>query len=83
MSEGHAAPAPAPAGKPAATPPVDPIAVDRAYLVHRARRQARLDRVRASRRAGLRFWLVLLGLLVGSIVLGFSIWREIERLFGL
>ena len=25
MSEGHAAPAPAPAGKPAATPPVDPI----------------------------------------------------------
>jgi hypothetical protein len=65
------------------TPPVDPIAVDRAYLVHRARRQARLDRVRATRRAGLRFWLVLLGLFVASIVLGFSIWREIERLFGL
>ncbi len=65
------------------TPPVDPIAVDRAYLLHWARRQARLDRVRASRRAGMRFWLVLLGLLVASIVLGFSIWREIERLFGL
>lgn len=65
------------------TPPVDPIAVDRAYLLHRARRQARVDRVRASRRAGMRFWLVLLGLLVASIVLGFSIWREIERLFGL
>lgn len=65
------------------TPPVDPVAVDRAYLAHRARRQARLERVRATRRAGLRFWLVLLGLLVASIVLGFSIWREIERLFGL
>jgi len=64
-------------------PPVDPIAVDRAYLLHRARRQARLDRVRASRRAGMRFWLVLLGLLVASIVIGFSIWHEIERLFGL
>lgn len=64
-------------------PPVDPVAVDRAYHLHRARRQARLDRVRASRRAGMRFWLVLLGLLVVCIVLGFSIWREIERLFGL
>ncbi len=31
----------------------------------------------------MRFWLVLLGLLVVCIVLGFSIWREIERLFGL
>lgn len=64
-------------------PPVDPVAVDRAYYLHRARRQARLDRVRASRRAGMRYWLVLLGLLVACIVLGFSIWREIERLFGL
>lgn len=65
------------------TPSVDPVAVDRAYLVHRARRQARVERVRASRRAGLRFWIVLLALLVASIVIGFSVWREIERLFGL
>lgn len=64
-------------------PPVDPVAVDRAYLLHRARRQARVDRVRASRRAGVRFWLVLLALLAVSAVLGLSIWHEIERLFGL
>lgn len=64
-------------------PPVDPVAVDRAYLLHRARRRARIDRVRATRRAGIRFWVGLLVLLAVSVVLGLSIWHEIQRLFGL
>jgi len=64
-------------------PPFDPIAVDRAYLQERARRRARIERSRARRRASLRFWLVLIGLLVASVLISLTIWREIERLFGL
>ena len=59
------------------------VAVDRAYLQERARRRARSERSRARRRAGLRFWLVLLGLVAVSVLLTLTIWREVERLFGL
>ena len=76
-----AEPATRPAGDDA--PPFDPIAVDRAYLQERARRRARIERSRARRRASLRFWLVLIGLLVASVLISLTIWREIERLFGL
>jgi hypothetical protein len=31
----------------------------------------------------LRFWLVLLGLVAVSVLLTLTIWREVERLFGL
>ena len=64
-------------------PPFDPVAVDRAYLQERARRRARIERTRARKRAGLRFWFVLVSLVVVSVVLILSTWREIERLFGL
>ena len=64
-------------------PPFDPVAVDRAYLQERARRRARFERSRAKRRASLRFWLVLLGLIAVSVVLTLTIWREVERLFGI
>ena len=64
-------------------PPFDPIAVDRVYLQERARRRARIERSRARRRASLRFWLVLIALLVVSVLLSLTIWHEIERLFGL
>ncbi|MBA2384588.1 MAG: hypothetical protein H0V68_08005 [Actinobacteria bacterium] len=64
-------------------PPFDPVAVDRAYLQERARRRARIERSRERRRASLRFWLVLLALLAASVLLSVTIWREIERLFGL
>jgi hypothetical protein len=63
--------------------PNDPSAVDRAYLQERARRRARIERSRARRRAGLRFWIVLLGLVAVSVLLTLTIWREVERLFGL
>ena len=64
-------------------PPFDPVAVDRAYLQERARRRARVERSRAKRRASLRFWLVLLVLIAVSVLLTLTIWREVERLFGL
>ena len=64
-------------------PPFDPVAVDRAYLQERARRRARGERLQARRRASVRFWFALLVLLSVTAVLTVTIWREIERLFGL
>jgi hypothetical protein len=64
-------------------PPVDPSAVDRAYRIHRARRRAREERVRERSLARIRFWAVLLTLLVVAAYLGLVVWRQIEQLFGL
>jgi hypothetical protein len=64
-------------------PPLDPHARARAYRQARLRRHARVERDRAQRYAGLRFWIVLLVLLAASIFVMLTAWREIERLFGL
>ena len=64
-------------------PAYDPTAVDRAYLHERARRRARIERERARRRATLRFWFVLLLLAGACVLISLTVWREIERLFGL
>jgi len=64
-------------------PPIDPIAIDRAYRRERARRRVRHERQRATRRARIRFWFVLMLLLAASAFLSISLWHEIERLFGL
>lgn len=65
------------------TIPVDPHAVDRAYRLERAKRRARVERSRARRLAGFRFFLglvVLLALSVGFVVV---VWRQVQELFGL
>ncbi len=62
---------------------LDPSAVQQAYRLHRARRRAHRERRREVSRARLRFWFVLLVLLGASVLLSLTIWREIERLFGL
>ena len=64
-------------------PPVDPSAVDRAYRIHRARRRAREERVRERSLARMRFWAVLITLLVVAAYLALVVWRQIEQLFGL
>jgi hypothetical protein len=64
-------------------PPIDPSAIDRAYRFHRARRRAREERVRERGLARLRFWAVLLALLVLTAYLSLVVWHQIERLFGL
>jgi hypothetical protein len=64
-------------------PVVDHEAVRDTVRFHRARRKARIEHRRRTRRAGLRFWFVLLLLLVASIALSVAIWREIQQLFGL
>ncbi len=65
------------------TAPVDPQAVDRAYRFHRARRRARTERHRRLRRAGVRFWVVLVALLAGVLAIAAGLSRQIEQLFGL
>ena len=62
---------------------LDPVAVQRAYQVHRARRRAHRHRERETKRAHRRFWLVLLGLVALSVYLSVVIWHQVERTFGL
>jgi len=64
-------------------PAADPDAVRRSYLVHRARRKARIEQRRRSKRAGARFWVVLVVLLAVCVFLALTTWREVGRLFGL
>ena len=64
-------------------PVLDPDAVRRSYQHHRARRRARVEHVRRTRRAGARFWVVLVLLLVACLAIAMTTWREIGRLFGL
>ncbi|MEI7759782.1 MAG: hypothetical protein WCJ67_03325 [Thermoleophilia bacterium] len=64
-------------------PIVDHQAVRDTVRLHRARRKARIAHRTRTRRAGVRFWLVLLVLLVVSVALVVTIWHEIQKLFGL
>jgi len=64
-------------------PPLDPEAIDRAYWYHRARRRARTEHRRATKRAGARFWLVLLILLAVTVAIVVFIAQEVQRLFGI
>jgi hypothetical protein len=64
-------------------PPIDPDAIEDAYLYHRARRRALVERRRSTRRAGLRFWAVLLLLVAASVVLVATVWDQVQDLFGL
>jgi len=76
---------PAPSKPPAfeEEPPLDPDAISRSYLRHRARRAAKARRHREKRWAGIRFWLVLAVVVVVAAVLAARTLGEIERVFGL
>jgi hypothetical protein len=69
--------------KPDDAPSLDSDAVRRSYHHHRARRRARIEHVRRSKRAGARFWIVLVLLVAACVVIAMTTWREIGRLFGL
>lgn len=63
--------------------PLDPDAWDRAYREARLRRYARSERQRARRYASVRFFAVLVALLIASVFVTLAVWQQIERLFGL
>jgi hypothetical protein len=65
------------------TPALDPDAVRRSYQHHRARRRARVEHTRHTKRAGARFWVVFVLLVAAFVLLALTTWREIGRLFGL
>jgi hypothetical protein len=65
-------------------PPLpDPIAVQRAYRFHKTRRRIRQERKEERALARLRFFAVLLSLIVLTAYLSLVVWRQIEHLFGL
>jgi hypothetical protein len=70
-------------GPPDEAPALDPDAVRRSYHLHRARRKAKIERRRRSKRAGARFWVVLVLLVAVCVLLALTTWREVGRLFGL
>jgi len=71
------------APSPTDAPPLDPDAVRRSYHLHRARRRARIEHRRRTKRAGARFWIVLVVLVGACVFLALTTWHEVGRLFGL
>jgi hypothetical protein len=65
------------------SPALDPDAVRRSYQHHQARRRARVEHSRRTKRAGARFWVVYALLVAAFVLLALTTWREIGRLFGL
>jgi hypothetical protein len=64
-------------------PPIDPMAITRAYERERASRQMRQERARARNRAHLRFYVTMLVMLATVAVIAMLIWRETKNLFGI
>jgi hypothetical protein len=64
-------------------PTFDPSAIQRNYRRERARRRARVERRRATQYAHLRFWAVVLGLAFLVAILGLTVWRQVQDIFGL
>jgi hypothetical protein len=62
---------------------VDHEAMRETVRFHRARRKARTEHRKRGKRAAIRFWFVLLALVVGILALSMTVWHEIQRLFGL
>jgi hypothetical protein len=66
----------------ASRPPVDPHAIDHAYLAHRARRRAKAHHARSKQLAKRRYALLLLLLAVCGLFLIVTIWTTLHELFG-
>jgi hypothetical protein len=64
-------------------PPTDPNAIGEAYRFHRARRRARVRHRQERRKAGLRYYVVLLMLLLGTLVIAVTIWSQVRKVFGI
>jgi hypothetical protein len=68
---------------PADVPLVDPGAVDREVRRQRAKRRALEQRQRSRRAANVRFWIMMLVLVAGSVYLTLAMWHLVQRVFGL
>ncbi len=66
-----------------ANPPIDPWAIPLAVRKERARRYARIEHAAEQRRARVRFWALVMGLLFFTVLLSLTILDQIQALFGL
>jgi type VI protein secretion system component VasF len=64
-------------------PITDSRAIQREVRRQRAMREHRERRTRERRAANIRFWVILLALLVLSVYLGLKMWQQVQNLFGL
>lgn len=64
-------------------PSLDLAAIERAYLRERARRRARSARHEYARSSNARFWVVLAVLAFLTVVIGLTVWHEIQTTFGI
>jgi hypothetical protein len=64
-------------------PPLDPVAVPRNLARARAKRRARIEHDLERKRARVRFYALLGGLVFVALFVSLSIWQKIETLFGL
>jgi hypothetical protein len=78
-----AVPATRPRADRSAPPIDDPLAVHRAFRVHRRRRLARIEHRLEVRRAKRRFWILAGSLFVLTVFLGVTIWEQIQAMFGI
>ena len=76
-------PAPAPRRTKLRAVPYPPSPLQRAMIRERAKRRAKIEHEREKKRARRRFQVLLLALLFLTIVLGLTIWDQIQALFGL
>lgn len=63
-------------------PSLDPGAIEHRYLRERARRRARIERRSAARRSNARFFLLVALLVLLTVFLALTAWREIQQIFG-
>jgi hypothetical protein len=83
MAAAMAAPAPRRLETDAEAPPIDPYAVPRAVRRERAKRYARVEHLAEQKRAKVRFWWLLTGVLFFVFVLSLTILDRIQAAFGL
>jgi hypothetical protein len=74
--------APAPQ-QPQDDPALDPFELKREFALQKAKRRAKIEHERERRRARIRFYSLLGGLIFLTLFLSLSVWEKIEAVFGL
>jgi hypothetical protein len=62
---------------------LDPFELKREFALQKARRRAKVEHERELRRARVRFYALLGGLVFLMLFLSLSVWEKIEAVFGL
>ncbi|CAB4700953.1 unannotated protein [freshwater metagenome] len=64
-------------------PSLDPSAIERRYLLEKARREARMLCHHDARSSSARFWVVIGTLFLFTAVLILLVWADVQRTFGI